>query len=272
MIAAGCSKSHAPADPSSVVAPTTGQPTSPTPSVPNTVFIPDDLGHAPGGPWLGVVFTDPAGGEVNAHDAGATVPLKDGTVVRIKSMELPVGPAAPSSSAKIDVDGRLLTISAMRVLDEHRLVRSPNRAFAIFSAHDTCRDHCRDTVYLFSRDGRRLKLIDLVQDVVVAWRPDGKQLSVGSICRPSSTGCDGWTKGALWIVDLPAMKVRTVPGYTAPAYSRDGVLYARNHHGAAFRFERDKPNQVWKPATNITLTAPEPVEFDDAGKPRFELE
>jgi hypothetical protein len=211
----------------------------------------------------GIAFAETQGETIDAPGAnGQGRSIADGAEVSIKAArEVEMG---DSDEATVDViaEGETLTLPAARVLREGNLTRAPDGSFAVFDVIESCGDLCHTAIYLVARDGRRVRLGGGVVDLVVAWRSDGKEVAIGS--------------GSLWIVSLPALAVRQLPEYTAPAYSPDGTLYVRDQHGSAFTVGA-KVELKWRAPPSPPpeegdhgADDPPPVRFDAAGKPSFE--
>ncbi|MBA3503484.1 MAG: hypothetical protein H0T65_24190, partial [Deltaproteobacteria bacterium] len=165
----------------------------------------------------------------------------------------------------VKFEGKDLVVKSDRVLREGLLQRSADGKHAVFTVITSCGDLCHSVIYLLSADGKRTKLGESgPNDTTVAWQAD--KVAVGN--------------GSLWIATLADHSVKPMENFTSPAYSPEGVLYVRNHDGAAFEVKGDKPTQVWKPKKkkkpaddgegDMVEEDPAPVKFE-GGKPKFDL-
>jgi hypothetical protein len=256
------SASPAPAEAPKPVAPAAAPASSPTPAA--APFLPAVLA-----PKTGIAFAETRGGRVQGKAAnGSKTSIRDGAPVAVVSVHQAEMGDPDSSTVEVKVDGKRSTVPITAVLWEEALQRSPDGAFAVFSAITACGDLCHTEIFLVGRDGKRVPLGGGGVDVAVAWRPDGKEVAVGS--------------GSLWLVALPGLTVRPVEDYMAPAYAPDGTLYVRDRDGSAYKLRSGKAKRVWKapPAAEPEdggdmeggAMEPTPVKFDRAGKPNFALE
>ena len=223
------------------------------PAAAGAAFFPDKLAEK-----QGVILADTRGGTVEG--------IADGTVVDIGEMNEAMMGSEESSTAAVTANGRTVKVPMIHLLREASIQRSSDGKFAVLSQIESCGDLCHSMHFIVAADGRRVRLGDGVADIVVAWKKDGTEVAVGS--------------GHLWIVALDDLTVRNVESYTAPAYGPDGTLYVRDHDGSAFIVAgAAAPRRVWKappvePSGDDEYGAddPDPVRFDDRGKPIYEPE
>ncbi|MDQ3296924.1 MAG: hypothetical protein M3619_10080 [Myxococcota bacterium] len=232
---------------------------APAPPAANAELLPAKLADK-----QGVVFAEKQGDQVTATVKGQTVLIPDGTKVEIAAeKDVGVG-GGDEASVTVKFGSQEVELKADRVLVEGALKRSADSKHAVFTIVTGCGDVCHTAIYLLSVDGKRTKLGEGGPDTTVAWTAD--KVAVGN--------------GDLYIATLANHEVKSLPEYTSPAYSPEGVLYARNHDGAAFKVEGDKPTQVWKPKQKRKIADdgegdmmqedPAPVRFE-GGKPKFDL-
>ncbi len=263
LIVVACSKKQEPPPPSGsgsgssvAVSPMDAAPTLPAAT---TELLPAKLTDK-----QGVVFAEQQGDQVTATVKGQSVMIPDGTKVEIAAeKDVGVG-GADEASVTVKFEGQEVELKADRVLLEGALKRSADGKHAVFTVITACGDVCHTAIYLLSVDGKRTKLGEGGPDTTVAWTAD--KVAVGN--------------GDLYIATLANHEVKSLPDYTSPAYSPDGVLFVRNHDGVAFKVEGDKPTQVWKPKQKRKIAddgegdmmqeAPAPVRFE-GGKPKFDL-
>ena len=222
-----------------------------------TELLPAKLGEKDG-----VVFAEKQGEQVTATVKGQSVMIPDGTKVEIVSAKEGMVGSQEDVTATVKFEGKDVELPAERVLTEGGLSRSPDGKHAVFTVITACGDLCHSTIYLLSADGKRTKLGEAGPDTTAAWTAD--RVAVGN--------------HGLWIATLADHAVKSPEDMTAPSFAPDGTLYARNHDGAAFKFEGDKPTQVWKPKKkkrsadsdeDMMDEDPEPVKFVD-GKPKYD--
>lgn len=227
-------------------------------------FLPATLEEA-----KGIIFTAKAGGaiEVKAKD-GTVVKLADGArvdVVESNAPSIDTGEEVDRSAIGIASGGKQLVVLATLVMTEETLRRSPDGKYAVFGAPHACGEICTPQLYVVASDGRRMDLGSGLFDVV-AWRPDSKELAI--------------SYPVLSLVSLPEWKRTEVSDYTAPAYAPDGTLYVRDQRGSAYTLVAGKAKRVYKapkrPAGNSEGDAganePQPVEFDEGGKPNYTIQ
>jgi hypothetical protein len=170
---------------------------------------PDLIGDVGGGR----VFSDKPGGPVIARRGRKTIKLRDGEQVSYRDDNGMMG-IEEMSSARVLARGKLVSVANPRVITEDRLARSPDRKWAVFSAMLQCGDFCHLEGWVLG-GGLRVHVSDnLGPDPVVAWRPDGKQVAIGS--------------RGLYLISLPDGKVTVVDRFTSPAYAPDGRLFVRD--------------------------------------------
>jgi hypothetical protein len=200
----------------------------------------------------GVIFADKQGAAVKG--------LADGTLVEVTNVkDMGVGSQDNGEITVKSDAGKTIKLAADRVLIDDALTRSTDGKYAVFAPVVACGDFCHTVLWFIGADGRRAKLGDGGVDINVSWSPDGKTAAVSS--------------GSLWLVTLADFTVKSVEGYTSPAYGPDGTLYVRNPDGSAFTLGEGKPKRVWK-APKLSdedreMNAPddpEPVTFKN-GKP-----
>jgi len=205
----------------------------------------------------GVVFAEKQGEKVTATVKGQSVMIPDGTKVEIVG-ENEIGVGSPEEAhLTVKFEHHKVVLKADRVLREGSLKRSADGKHAVFMAITACGDLCHSVMYLLGTDGTRTKLGEGGPDVTVAWTAD--KVAVGN--------------HGLWIATLADHAVKSLEGYTSPAFSPDGVLYVRDHEGSAYKLDGDKPMRVWqakkkKAAEDMVEEDPAPVTFE-GGKPKF---
>ena len=265
VVLAGCSKKEkkqeAPPPPPPAVVDAAAAVAPPADAAaPKPELLPAKLGEKDG-----VVIAEKQGGEVTATVKGQSVAIPDATKVEIVAEKEAMAGASDDATFTVKYEGKDVELRADRVMTESTLTRSPDGKHAVFIAMFACGDLCHTAISLVSADGRRTKLGEAGVDVNVAWTKD--KVAVGA--------------GNLWLVSLVDHEVTYLEGYTAPAYSPDGVLYVRNMDGSAFELTGDKPKQVWKAKRKkkkiddeedpYDVDYPPPVTFV-GGKPKFDYD
>lgn len=163
----------------------------------------------------GRVFSETPGGAVTAKAAGKPLALKDGEDIKYLNDNGGIG-MYEKAVAKVIARKQKVTVPNGQVVVEHRLHRSPDRKWGVFSATIECGDLCHANGWLFGPGVRRRLSVDgFGMDVVVAWRADGKQVAIGS--------------STLFLVSLPDATPTQATRFTAPAYAPDGRLYVRGN-------------------------------------------
>lgn len=260
VLVVACSKKPAeppPPAPASGSAPAAAPVDAAAATVPKAELLPSKLGEKEG-----VVFAEEQGEQVTATVRGQSVQIPDGTKVEVVGEKEAMAGSGEDVTVTVKYEGKDVELPAERVLVEGLVKRSPDGKHLVFSVTTSCGDVCHSVMYLVSADGRRTKLGEGGVDTTVAWSAD--KVAVGS--------------GSAWIATLADHSVKNLEDYTSPSYSPEGVLYVRNHDGAAFKVEGDKPTQVWKPkkkrkqpdSDEMPHEDPPPVTFE-GGKPKFEL-
>lgn len=265
LLVVGCSKKKqeaptpAPASGSGSALAASPTDAAPAPPAPKTELLPAKLGEKEG-----VVFAEKQGEQVTATVKGQSVMIPDGTKVDITA-EKDVGVGDQQEpTVTVKYEGKDVELKADRVLMEGALQRSQDGKHAVFTVTTACGDLCHTAIYLLSANGKRTKVAEGGPGTTVAWTAD--KVAIGN--------------GNLWVVTLANHEAKMHEEYTSPAYAPDGVLYVRNHDGAAFKLEGDKATQVWKPKKkkkpvadeemDIPEDDPAPVTFE-GGKPKFDL-
>ena len=162
----------------------------------------------------GVVLAETADGFVpmTVLSTGTSVMLRDGQDVEVGEERSGIGGGdAVFAVRTADGEGE---VANPRIVTEDRLSRSPDGRFAVFSALSACGDFCYSEVWVLRRNGdRKLLTANAGPDAVVSYRPDGREVAIGS--------------RALYVVSLPKLEVRKRSDLTSPTYGPDGTLYAR---------------------------------------------
>ena len=235
------------------------------PEAPRALWLGIFDGPLPPDAGVALAATPDASVTLTSTDAPTTRrAIPDGTRVTVREEGYGVGQGDARCEVEV-ADARGFFPNAS-VLTEERLHRSADRRWAVFHAVESCGDFCHAQVVLLGASGARRRLCGDEPcegpEVVVAWRPDGREVAVG-----------GW---ALRVVSLPSMEPREVPdGFTAPTYGPDGALYARHTGGddAVYELPRNgTPRRVLGARGHVpgstgegAFLAPMPVTFDHTG-------
>jgi len=206
------------------------------------------------------VWSEKPAGRVKAKAGRKTIDLGDGETVKFLDDNGGAG-MGEDTVASIFARNIKMKLPNPQVITEERLHRSPDGRWAVFSALTTCGDFCYAAGWLFG-PGLRLLLskADFGTDVVAAWRPDGKEVAVGS--------------RELFLVSLPDAQVIRANDFCAPAYSPDGRLFVRGcgASDAVFEWVRGgKPRKVLAARGKLPQSDPEsPTDFGDPSPVSFE--
>jgi hypothetical protein len=216
-------------------------------------------------PNVGVIVAEQAGATVALHpEHGPDLALADGERVTYVDDTAGMGEHDTQVGATATVEARGVrgTVPNARVLTEARLHRAPGGGAAVFAATYLCGDFCHAEMWLLGAAGRRARITrDAGPEVVVAWRPDGERVAIGS--------------RGLYVVDVASGRVEAVDGLTAPAYAPDGALFARGAReddavfaladGAAPRRVFAAPGRPPAPVADVPTGDPSPVAFEQEG-------
>lgn len=233
---------------------------------------------APLGEHQGRVFGDQPGGILKAVVGAKRLPppdtakpfeLKDGEAIKFidDNSGIEMG---EETFAQVVARKKRVAVRNGHVILEDRLHRSGDGKWAVFSAMVDCTSYCYSNGWLFGA-GLRLLLSEneFGVDVAVAWRPDGKEVAVGS--------------HGLLLVSLPDGQITRSDEVTTPTYGPDGRLFVRSNRADSDAVEewvrggkprklvtmRGRPPQA---ETGFDPGDPRPVTFADDGSMTVEFE
>jgi hypothetical protein len=206
-----------------------------------------------------------AGATVALHpETGPDLALADGERVTYVDDTAGIGQHDTQVGATATVEARGVrgTVPNARLVTEERLHRTPGGGAAVFAAIYLCGDFCHAEVWLLGAAGQRARITrDAGPELVVAWRPDGERVAIGS--------------RGLYVVDVASGRVEAPEGLTAPAYAPDGALFARGAleddavfalaDGAAPRRVFAAPGRPPPPIPDVPTEDPSPVAFEQEG-------
>lgn len=217
---------------------------------------------APLAPTAAVILAETPGVRVTMRpESGPALSLADGE--RVTYVEESTSVGAGDSLATVEARGVRGTVPNARVITEERLHRAPSGGAAVFAAVFFCGDLCHGEVWLLDAAGRRTRITDNAgPEVVVAWRPDGARVAVGSY--------------GLFVVRPDDARAEPIPDFTAPAYAPDGTLFVRGEterddgvfellEGAAPRRVFAAPGRPPRRQPEVPTGDPSPVTFEEGG-------